>query len=139
MQASFELFDHTADIGIRVHAPTLAELLMPATQGLYTVIGELAHREPTAPTDLDMREADPALLLHDYLTEMLFLFERRKRIAVAIEKADFDENHLAVTILTAPINEQRSAYHREVKAITYHELGIQPIPGGYEATIIVDI
>ena len=41
MEPSYELFDHTADIGIRAVAPTMAGLVAPAGQGLYAVIGEL--------------------------------------------------------------------------------------------------
>ena len=42
-------------------------------------------------------------------------------------------------IFASPIDRRLSAYHHEVKAITYHELDILRIPGGYEATVIVDI
>ena len=42
MDSSFELFDHTADVGIRVWADTLPGLLAPAGEGLYAIIGELA-------------------------------------------------------------------------------------------------
>ena len=41
MEPSFELFDHTADIGIRARAATLPELATVAGQGLYAVIGDL--------------------------------------------------------------------------------------------------
>ena len=42
VDAGFELFDHTADVGIRVWAATMPELVRPAGAGLYTAIGELA-------------------------------------------------------------------------------------------------
>ena len=42
MQARYELFDHTADVGVRVARDWPA--LEPATRGLYEVIGELAGK-----------------------------------------------------------------------------------------------
>ena len=41
MTPGYELFDHTADIGVRVWAPSLAKLIPPASEGLYAVLGEL--------------------------------------------------------------------------------------------------
>ena len=45
----FEFFDHTADMGVRVWAPTLAELVRPAIDGLYTIIGTLVPAAPAVP------------------------------------------------------------------------------------------
>jgi len=50
-----------------------------------------------------------------------------------------DDHHLSATLAVRAIDDRRSVYFREVKAITYHELEICPISGGYEATLIVDI
>jgi len=139
MQPSYEFFDHTADMGIRVRAATMEELLMPAAEGLYAAIGELVAGGYGAPLHLDFQGDDPSVLLRDFLTELLILFERDQRRLVAVENAAFTESRLTVTAKSAPIDQERSAFHREVKAITYHELSIREGPGGYEATFIVDI
>ena len=51
----------------------------------------------------------------------------------------FTGQALIVTVPTRSLDIRRSDLRREVKAITYHELAIRSIPGGVEATIIVDI
>ena len=56
-----------------------------------------------------------------------------------MEVADFSDERLVATARVAPVDEERSAYHREVKAVTYHELALRKVPGGYEAVYIVDI
>jgi SHS2 domain-containing protein len=139
MGPSFELFDHTADMGIRVRAATLPELPVPAGEGLYAVIGDLVAGEASAPITVDLRGDDPAVLLRDYLNELLILFDRDQRRATSLEVRVFDNQRLAATLRTAHLDRDRSTYTREVKAITYHELDIRSIPGGYEATVIVDI
>ena len=139
MEPSFELFDHTADMGIRVQAATLPELPAPAGEGLYAVIGGLVAGQVAAPVTVDLRGDDPAVLLRDYLNELLILFDRDQRRATSLDVAVFDDRRLAATVRTAHLDRDRSAYTREVKAITYHELDIRSIPGGYEATVIVDI
>ena len=60
-------------------------------------------------------------------------------MAVGLEDVVFDDTQLTATARMRLVNEADSSYHREVKAVTYHELAIRPIPGGYEATFIVDI
>ena len=128
-----------AGAGIRVFAPTMPELLAPAGQGLYTVIGRLVSAGETRPITVDLTDSDASMLLHDYLTELLFLLERDRRMVDSVDVSTFTDLRLTATVHTARIDRQHSVYHHEVKAITYHELDIRTIPGGYQATVIVDI
>jgi len=139
MEPSYEFFDHTADIGIRVRAATLPELIAPAGEALYAVIGEIVGCGDGEPVTFDLTGEEPAELLRDYLAELLILFERDARMAGAIEVSTFTDSHLTVTVQTRPIDRGSSVFHHEVKAVTYHELDIKTIYGGYEAIIIVDI
>jgi len=136
---SYELFDHTADIGIRVFAATLTELLLPATDGLYAAVGELVPAGTTENVSVDLTGDDEAVLLRDYLTEVLMWMECGGRMVVALNVEQFSAQRLAVTAETQPIDQERSSLDREVKAITYHGLAIELVPNGYRASIIVDI
>ena len=139
MEPSYEFFDHTADMGIRVRARTLPDLLMPAAEGLYAAIGELLAVDEASPVRFDLEGDDAAVLLRDFLTELLILFEREKRRLVTVVESSFTTQRLTVTADIAPVDVKHSVFHREVKAITYHQLSIRAIPGGYEASFIVDI
>lgn len=139
MQARYELFDHTADIGIRVFAPTMAELIRPAGEGLYAVIGQLVGGGEAEPARWEFKGPEPAILLRDYLGELLVLCEREHRIVEAPAVTAFTARELSVTARTLSLDEEKSVYRREVKAVTYHELAVVRIPGGFQATIIVDI
>ena len=139
MQPRYELFDHTADIGVRVWAPTMPELLRPATDGLYAVIGELHADTDPRVEQYDLAGLDAALLLRDYLAESLVLFERGRRLITALEVHEFSDHRLRATARSCALNEAQSEFSREVKAVTYHELAIRAVPDGYEATYIVDI
>ncbi len=136
----YELFDHTADLGVRVTAPTLAELIPPATDGFYATIG-LIHvgRDSDAARSLEFTADDSALLLRDYLAELLNLFESEQRRLIGVRVHEFTAKRLAVTGQAQPIDKERSSLRREVKAVTYHDLAIRPQADGYEATFIVDI
>jgi SHS2 domain-containing protein len=139
MEASFELFEHTADIGIRAFAPTPAGLLQAAGDGLYAVIGELVTAGDPEEVEITASADSPAVLLRDYLHELLILFERGGRQVTAVNDVVFGARKLTTKVRAERLDPARSAYHREVKAITYHELDLRQTETGYEATLIVDI
>jgi SHS2 domain-containing protein len=139
VNAAYELFDHTADMGIRVTAATMEGLVPPAIEGLYAVIGQLAPGSDPQPRNWRLTGAEPAVLLRDYLTELMWLFERDHRIAINPNVLEFSADRLVVEGQTVELDSERSACQREVKAVTYHALEIVVIPGGFQATIIVDI
>jgi SHS2 domain-containing protein len=137
----FELFDHTADLGIRIFAPTREGLIQPALAGLYAAIGELKSKSPLPEVFhlTNVGGGDPAMLLRDFLQHALYCFEPDQLLMVNVVCAEFLDARLSVSVHFAPIDAERSVYSREVKAITYHELSLNQIKGGYEARIIVDI
>ncbi len=147
MEPSFELFDHTADIGIRARAATLPKLAKVMGDGLYAVIGELVPARGSAggsvgelrELKLELHHADTSVLLRDYLDELLVLFDRDHRVVTVADVSTFGEGRLVAILETALVDDERSVYHHEVKAITYHELDIRQIPGGFEAAVILDI
>lgn len=139
MDAGYEIFDHTADAGIRVLAPSREGLLAPAARGLYAVIGDLVATDAAAVTAFDFTGRDAADLFRDFLGELLVVFENDRRLATAIDVEAFDDYKLRASATLADIDMERSVFHREVKAITYHELAVRQVPDGWEAIVIVDI
>jgi len=139
MEPSFEFFDHTADMGLRVRAPTFEKLIETAADALYAAIGELKLTDDVEPFELDLPGRNRAELLRDYLDRLLFLFERHRRVLKNPSVGEFSENRLLLHGQAILVDDDRSIYHHEVKAITYHALNIRPVPGGFEAEVIVDI
>jgi SHS2 domain-containing protein len=139
MTADYELFDHTADVGVRVRGSSLAELVPAATRGLYAVIGTMATLDAPAPWTFEARDDDPSLMLRDYLAEVLRLFDAEQRCVTDMRVEEFTPKRLIVSAHLRPLDANGSALEREVKAVTYHELGIRTTGSGYEATFILDI
>lgn len=139
MTPGYRLFDHTADIGIRVWAPSLPELIPPATAGLYAVLGELAAHGTAVARTFEFQGDDAAVLWRDYLAELLYLYDSDHCLLTEAEARAFTPQHLVVSGQVRPVDTGRSVLGHEVKAVTYHELAIRPIQGGFEATSILDI
>ncbi len=96
VDAGFELFDHTADVGIRAWAATMPELVRPAGAGLYTAIGELAPGDAANSVSWEWTGDDAAVLLRDYLAELLTLFERDQLIVTHPDVIEFTAERLFV-------------------------------------------
>ncbi len=139
MDPGYELFDHTADVGLRVTAATVEGLLAPAAAGLYAVIGELVPVGGPRPVAYDLAGRDRAELLRDWLAELLLLFDRDRRVVRDPVAAEFSANRLAVRADSFAVDPARSRGEREVKAVTYHGLELRRTPAGWTATVIVDI
>jgi SHS2 domain-containing protein len=139
MDAGYELFDHTADLGVRAWAPDLVELVRVAGQGFYAVIGELTAEGAPRTERFEIAGPELPVLLRDYLAELLLLFERDFRMVTVVEVEAFEPGRLVVAADSQVVSRERSALDREVKAITYHGLDLQQVEGGYEVTYIVDI
>jgi SHS2 domain-containing protein len=135
----YEVFEHTADLGLRVRAATLDDLLRDAARGLTSIIaGDLEAVRPAESVAIDVRGTDPAYLLFDWLAEILFLFEVR-RLLLRDFKVSVGPEGLHGVARGERLDPHRHRLLHEVKAITYHGLAVRRIDSEWEAEVIVDI
>jgi SHS2 domain-containing protein len=136
----YEVFDHTADLGLRVTAPDFEALLAEAARGLFSIIVENPNEvRPQQEVRFEIAGEDPPYLLFDWLNELLYTFDSRHLLL-----RDFDVEVIKGRGLRAGARGERldSSRHKldhEVKAITYHGLRVERTPEGWEAEVIVDI
>ena len=148
----FELFDHTADLGLLVRAATREQLLVDAAEGLRAMI--LAPSEPLSNQhhrSVQVAAPDIESLLFDWLSELLFLFETEHFLAAQIDLTLSEANNnsldLQAQLSGEVVDPSSRPLEHEVKAITYHQFQVTQdrSPKGsldrsvWEATVIVDI
>jgi SHS2 domain-containing protein len=135
----YEICDHTADLGIRVRAGTLADVFADAARGLTAVIcDDPATIRPLITESFTVAGSDPTWLLFDWLGEIHAAFEVRRLlfhdVTVIIEPQG-----LRATVRGELYDPARHVLAHEVKAITQHALDVRQTPDGWEAFFIVDI
>jgi SHS2 domain-containing protein len=135
----YEFFEHTADIGLRVHASDLNTLMTDAARAVFAVI--VTNPEAVRPAErVDFEIAGEQLddLLHDWLSELLVSFDTRH-----ILFGRFEVNKHATGLTASAWGERldpaRHHVGMEVKAITYHGLRVEREGQGWLAEVIVDI
>ena len=137
---TIEVFDHTADVGLRIRGDDPADLFRTAAEGLfdYVVANRAAvrverrgHRPPrrfdrrpagglAQRADLPLRDRAPAL-------HAVRRPDRRRRPS------------LEATIGGEPIDRDRHILDHEVKAVTHHGASLERDGEGWVAEVILDI
>ena len=161
----FELFEHTADLGLLIQADSLESLFIDAAHGLLAML--VANPEAVRPLQtktIALTADKPEYLLFDWLSELLYAFEHEKLLLCefdidlrqshaegeapaqphapresAIPQGPF-ATHLRAICRGEPMDQARPTMDHEVKAVTYHGLAVVQNPDhSWQAEVIVDI
>jgi SHS2 domain-containing protein len=135
----FEVFDHTADLGLRIEAADLNSLFAEAGRALLSVIVSNPDAvQPREAVTLQVAGHDLEYLLVDWLDELLYLFESKRFFPCEFETT-FDQTGLAATVRGETWDQARHQLAHEVKAVTYHGLVVEQSSDGWRAEVILDI
>jgi SHS2 domain-containing protein len=135
----YELFEHTADLGLRVRAADESALFADAARALFSAI--VANLEDVRPIDerrVEVEGSDREYLLLDWLNELLYLFESQKLLFAEFE-VDVRPMGLTAVVRGETVDLRRHQLEHEVKAITYHGLKVERDEAGWLAEVILDI
>jgi SHS2 domain-containing protein len=135
----FEIFAHTADVGLRIRAPNLNALFADAGRGLFSVI--VANLDDVAQThgaEFAIEGGNLDFLLVDWLAKLLEVFETRRLLLATFEVA-VTSTGLRASAKGEPVDWQRHRLEHEIKAVTYHGLKVEQVNGQWVAEAILDI
>jgi SHS2 domain-containing protein len=135
----FEMFDHTADLGLRARADDLPTLFAEAARGLFSMIVEdLATVELRRRIEIELPAGPTEFLFFDWLNRLLAEFEI-DRLLLSRFSVILDEHGLHASAEGEPLDPLRHDLSHEVKAITYHGLRVERTGDSWLAEVIVDI
>ena len=134
----YELFEHTADLGLRVRAPDLPRLFEDAAAGLFSMIVEELPRGGDRRIEVRIEGQRYDYLLFDWLNELLYRFETEQLILGEFS-VQLDPAGLRAEARGERADPERHRLLHEVKAITYHRLLVEQRNGDWFAELIVDI
>jgi len=135
----FEIFEHTADVGIRVRAAGWEQLFVDAAKGLFSIL--LANPDAVEPLQelaFTISGHEDEDLLLDWLCELLYVFSTRRLVFSEFEVRRTPEG-IAAAARGEPLDSCRHRPNVEIKAITYHGLKVERRGDEWLAEVIVDI
>lgn len=137
------VFEHTADLGLRVVGRDLADLFESAARGLIGVIvADPATIEPRLEETVTLADRTLEGLMANWLNELIFRVETRRRLYATFDvetTTSSAESTLTGRIAGEPIDRSRHEMDHEVKAATRHQLCVEQTADGWSAEIILDI
>lgn len=135
--AGVEAIDHTADIGLRVRAPSLAELFRRAASGMRWLIEDAAPTRDTSTEELpvSLEAGDAATLLVQWLRELLYLHQVHGQAYVGAVFSELTERSLTGRVRCGTPGDAV----REIKGVTYHDLAVARHDGEWRARVVFDV
>ncbi|NIQ97317.1 MAG: archease [Desulfuromonadales bacterium] len=140
MTESYNLIEHTADIGLEARADTLPGLFVAAGCGLREVLSASEEATPDQTISVTLEAGDCGELLVNWLNEILFLLESRHLFPVDFLIDSVDAGHLEARVHGFAFDTDTAALDREVKAATYHQLRVEMCDDGtWYARVYLDL
>jgi SHS2 domain-containing protein len=137
----YEVFEHTADVGIKAQGADLSQAFENAALGMFDIISDVDHIHSIGEYDVTLFSKDIEQLLVDWLSELLFI-HTVKQVLFASFQVEVEEKggqwHITGKALGENYDPEKHAYHTEIKAVTHHMLEIKE-DNGYRIRVLFDI
>ena len=136
---TYELIDHTADVGLKAYGKTLSEAFENAAKGMFDIITDSSEVESIGQYDIELEASNLEQLLVDWLSDLLYLNTARN-LVFGFFKVDLDEknNKLNAIIFGERFDLSKHKIGTEIKAVTYHILEVKN-KKPYHAQVLFDI
>jgi len=138
-QPPYEVFEHTADIGIHAYGKTLPELFKHASQGMESLLVAPEQVSITQQREITAEGHDSVSLLIAWLNELIFLFDTEFLLFRDVVIDRLTENRVTGRAYGEPYRSERHDLSSAIKAVTWHEAAIEQTVDGYRARIIFDL
>jgi SHS2 domain-containing protein len=123
MAGTFQLLEHTADVGIVATGDSQGEALAWLATGMFSVIADLDSVAPRECVEVSLVSSNREALVVDWLNELVYRYEAEgflpREFKVTVDDAG---TALRAECWGEPINLERHQVLTSVKAGTYHRL-----------------
>ncbi len=129
----FRWVEHTAELELEVEARSQAEVFAEALAAFAELLG--GGRGPPVTRELEVAADEDAMLLVEWLGELIYLSEAEGFVPERVASLEFGEGRLRATVEGRA---GESSYL--VKGVTLHRLELRPHEdGGWRARVILDV
>ena len=137
----YELFEHTADLGLYIYGQTVEELFAVAVEALICQLVDLKDVRPVEERCLKVEAGSREELLRSWMAEVLYLYNGEGWITAGVEIKSLSDGSVSAILLGEPVDYHRHRIKGEVKAVTWHRLRIEWLAerGNWRASVVCDV
>jgi SHS2 domain-containing protein len=129
----FRWIEHTAELELELEAPSQAAVFAEALAAFAELVGDGSGRSLTRVVEVEAE--DPALLLVEWLNELVYLSEVERFVPERITSLELGEGKLRATV-----EGHRDKPRLLVKAVTLHRLELRGDDKvGWRARVVLDV
>lgn len=135
----YEVFEHTADIGLRVRGKDPQDLFKNAGLAIFRISSrkQFTKDKTRASINIKINSDNLESLFVDWLNELLSLSAAGGLIFHNIKINKLTENSIEAVATGSAISNYK--INTEIKAATYHQLKVGQTPTGWLAEVILDV
>ncbi len=130
---------HTADLAWRLWGASLPELFENAGRALSATLTDRRYLRRRATREVSLTAGDREALLVDWLNHLLYLFDIDGFLGRDFQVALPSPQRLEARVEGEIFDPARHPEGTAVKAATFHQLSIGPVPDGWQATVVLDL
>jgi len=136
---TYELIEHTADVGIRVRGTDLKELFKNSASAMFDIMAETKNPEVRKLKKIKIKQKADDLeeLLVNWLNELLSLSATKELIFSDFQINKVDKNTLQAVAMGEDVKNYK--VNTEIKAATHHQLKIEQTQSGWQVEVILDV
>jgi SHS2 domain-containing protein len=135
----YEVFEHTADVGLHAFGSTLSELFVHAAQGMESLLVPTEQVRVVTSRQITVNGHDTTSLLIAWLSELIFLFDTEYLLFYDFVIESISDTQLTGWASGEPYDRERHDLSSAIKAVTWHEAAITRVDDRYQARIIFDL
>lgn len=135
----YEVFEHTADIGLQIYGSSLKELFENAGIALFELMADLSAVKAVETVEVSAKGDNIEELFMAWLRELLYIFHGRRYLLKEFEVMEMEKGSIKGIARGERIYPGRHLMRGEVKGATYHRLEVKEIDGKWEAKVILDV
>ncbi|MEA1997182.1 MAG: archease [Gemmatimonadota bacterium] len=140
-EKKYELFEHTADLGLYIYGRDMEELFDAAAEALIAQITEPGGIRPAEKRRIEVKAVSADELLRSWMAEILYLYNAEGWLTGAVSFEHLDKSSLTGVLLGEELDPARHEVAGELKAVTWHRLKIERLEpcGLLRATVVCDV
>jgi SHS2 domain-containing protein len=138
MEKDFEIFDHTADVGILAYGADIKEAFVNSARALFSLITELDNITEVLYRDIELTAPDIESLLVEWLNELIYLFDTENILFKKFDITSLSHTQLKVRNYGEQVDTSKHELKTGVKAATYHMLKVDR-GDRYQVQVLFDL
>jgi SHS2 domain-containing protein len=138
MEQGYATFDVSGELGLEVWAGTTRELYAQAAVGLMAQIAEVGGDQPVERAEIAIEGDEPADLLIEWLNAVLLESDLRHVIWTHVQILALTPRRIEATLQGARLDTSRHLRHRDVKAVSFHDMQLTLEPGRCRCRLVLD-